>query len=76
LSCCSRQPHRPIVSLHKFRQEAGISEITAWRRRKAGWLSTVNICGRPYVTGEALAEFLRRAEAGEFAREHKAPKRR
>ncbi|HOC58074.1 MAG TPA: hypothetical protein PKI20_20820 [Verrucomicrobiota bacterium] len=68
--------NRPIVSLHKFCQEAGISDVTAWRWRKAGWLSTVNIAGRPYLTGEAVADFLRRVEAGEFAKEHKVPKPR
>jgi hypothetical protein len=67
--------NRPIVSLHKFCQEAGISGVTAWRWRKAGWLSTVNIAGRPYLTGEAIADFLRRAKAEEFAKEHKAPRR-
>ncbi len=68
--------NRPIVSLHKFCQEAGISDVTAWRWRKAGWLSTVNIAGRRYLTGEAVADFLRRVEAGEFAKEHKVPKPR
>jgi len=68
--------NRPIVSLNKFCQEAGITPVTAWRWRKAGWLSTVNIAGRPYLTGEAVAEFLRRVEAGEFAKEHVVPRRR
>jgi hypothetical protein len=68
--------HAPIISLSKFCQEAGITPVTAWRWRKAGWLSTVNISGRQYLTGEAIATFLRRAEAGEFAKEHKTPNRR
>lgn len=68
--------NRPIVSLNKFCQEAGINPVTAWRWRRAGWLSTVNICGRQYLTGEAIADFLRRAEAGEFAKEHVVPRRR
>jgi hypothetical protein len=68
------QANRPIVSLSKFCQEAGINPITAWRWRRAGWLATVNICGRQYRTGEAIADFLRRAEAGEFAKEHRVPK--
>ncbi len=70
------QANRPIVSLNKFCQEAGISPITAWRWRKAGWLSTVNIAGRPYLTGGAVADFLRRVEAGEFSKEHVVPRRR
>jgi predicted site-specific integrase-resolvase len=67
---------RPILSLHKFCQQAGISDVTAWRWRKNGWLTTVNIAGRPYLTDRAMADFLRRAEAGEFAQEHKVPNRR
>jgi hypothetical protein len=45
---------RPIVSLNKFCQEAGISPITTWRWRRKRWLFTVNIWGRQYVTGEAV----------------------
>lgn len=43
--------------------------------RRKGWLVTTNICGRLYLTAEAIAEFTRRAEAGEFAKIHVAPKR-
>lgn len=64
-----------IVALKKFCRDGDISDITAWRWRKNGWLKTVNISGRQYVTAEALAEFNRRAAAGEFAAEHKTPKR-
>jgi predicted site-specific integrase-resolvase len=66
---------RPIVSLSKFCEQAGITATTAWRWRRKGWLTTVNIAGRQYVTGEAVSDFLRRAEAGEFAQEHKTPSR-
>jgi len=66
--------NRAIVSLSKFCQEAGITPTTAWRWRRAGWLSTVNISGRQYLTGVAIADFLRRADAGEFAKEHKVPR--
>ena len=66
---------RPILSLHKFCEQAGISDVTTWRWRKRGWLTTVNIAGRPYLTDKALAEFLWRAEAGEFAKEPKTPNR-
>jgi len=47
--------------------------VTAWRWRKKTWLHTINIAGRVYVTAESIAEFTRRAEAGEFAKEHKVP---
>ena len=64
-----------MVALNKWLRETGVSKITAWRWRKRGWLKTVNVSGRVYVTAEGIAEFMRRAEAGEFAAEHKAPTR-
>lgn len=56
------------LALDKFCADSGISPTTAWRIRKRGWLQTINICGRHYITPEALAMFTRRAEAGEFAK--------
>lgn len=58
-----------IVSLKAYIQRAGISTITGWRWRKKGWLKTVNIAGREYIRSEDIAEFERRAAAGEFSRE-------
>jgi predicted site-specific integrase-resolvase len=66
---------RPILSLRKFCQQAGISDTTAWRWRRNAWLVTVNIAGKPYLTDSALAEFLRRVEAGEFAKEPRVTRR-
>lgn len=45
-----------------------VSPVTLWRWRQHGWLKTINISGKPYVTAEGLADFKRRAEAGEFAK--------
>ena len=50
-------------------RDEGISAITVWRRVRAGLLTSVNIAGRPYITKESLAEFYRRAAAGEFAQD-------
>jgi hypothetical protein len=61
-------PASGLLALRNFRSEVGISGPTAWRWIKRGWLTTVNIAGTPYVTNEALAEFKRRAVAGEFAK--------
>jgi hypothetical protein len=63
----------PITSLQNFCRGADISPITAWRLRRKGWLETININGRQYVTAEAVAEFKRRAAAGEFSKVHKTP---
>jgi hypothetical protein len=67
---------RAILSLRKFTRDAGIHQTTAWRWRRAGWLKTINIGSRQYITRDGLAEFLRRAEAGEFARKNAPPARR
>jgi len=64
-----------VVSLTKWLAEVGVTQITAWRWRRRGWLKTVNIAGRQYLTQEAIDEFHRRAVAGEFSQEHKVPSR-
>jgi predicted site-specific integrase-resolvase len=64
-----------IISLQKWLIQIGVSASTAWRWRRAGLLKTVNIYGRIYVTREARAEFLARAQSGEFAQEPVTPKR-
>lgn len=64
-----------LIALNKWRKDVGVSSVTAWRWRRDGWLKTVNLAGRPYVAAEAVAEFKFRAEAGEFAKKHQAPKR-
>jgi len=67
---------RPPMSLNHFIKQMGITTITAWRFRKAGKLKTVNICGRLYVPAEEIANFNRRAAAGEFSQVHKTPEPR
>jgi hypothetical protein len=65
-----------IISLSKWLAQVGVTPITAWRWRRRGWLQTINIAGRRYLTQEAIEEFHRRAAAGEFAQEHKVPARK
>ena len=62
-------------ALDRFIQNMGITDTTAWRWRKRGWLITCNIAGRVYILPKCLREFNRRMEAGDFAQEHKTPKR-
>lgn len=64
-----------IRSLKSWLEQVGITPTTAWRHRKAGWIKTINICGRVYVTDEAIAEYVRRAQAGEFAKQHTLPEK-
>jgi hypothetical protein len=55
------------MSMDRFLEQTGVSPVTAWRWRGKGWLKTIVIAGRHYITREAIAEFNRRAMAGEFA---------
>ncbi len=62
-----------LMALRRWCHGAGISEISAWRWRKRGWLSTINICGRVYVSLEEIRRFTERAQSGEFAKDHTVP---
>jgi hypothetical protein len=62
-----------LIALSKWVRSVGVTPVTAWRWRRAGWLPTVNICGRVYLTSTTVEEFARRAQAGEFAKVHKTP---
>ena len=57
----------PPLSLDAFLRESGLSPATGWRFRRKGWLKTIQIAGRHYITREAIAEFNTRAAAGEFS---------
>lgn len=63
-----------LVSFEQWRTEIGISPCSAWRFRKRGAIKTVTLYSRLYVSRAAIAEFERRATAGEFAGTRKSPK--
>ena len=65
----------PPIALDKFIEQSGCSAVTVWRYRRAGWLNTLNICGRHYLTRSEIARFNARAAAGEFAKRPSQPKR-
>jgi predicted site-specific integrase-resolvase len=73
--CSNSNSASAVVSLSKWLAQVGVTQITAWRWRRKGWLKIVNIAGRVYLTQEAIDEFHRRVVAGEFAQEHKVPSR-
>ncbi|MHC1767933.1 MAG: hypothetical protein AB9869_27280 [Verrucomicrobiia bacterium] len=50
-------------------RDRGVSDVTVWRWAQRGWIKIVTVCNRPYVTLASLAEFDRRAAAGEFAKQ-------
>jgi predicted site-specific integrase-resolvase len=68
--------HLAVISLQKWMEDVGVTACTVWRWRKKGWLTTVNIAGRQYLTQEEIEVFHRRAVAGEFAQYHKSPMRK
>jgi hypothetical protein len=75
-NCIDSSGTGAVISLNKWLSQVGVTPITAWRWRRRGWLKTVNIAGRQYLTQEAIDEFQQRAMAGEFSQEHKVPHRK
>jgi len=65
----------PPIALDKFIEQSGLSAVTVWRYRRSGWLNTLNICGRHYVTRAEIARFNARAASGEFAKRPAQPGR-
>lgn len=65
-----------LVSFEKWLEDIDKTPATGWRWRKRGWIETVNICGRLYISRSVIAEFERRAAAGEFSKIHETPSRK
>ena len=64
------------ISLDKLREIVGRSRVTIYRWEKQGLLETYLIYNRRYVRAEIVEEFIRKAEAGEFARPGHRPRRK
>jgi len=62
------------MALDRFIEQIGITRTTVWRWERNGLLKTFLIYGRRYISAEAVDEFCRRAEAGEFAGNRNVPK--
>ncbi len=74
-SAATGVPFRPpLIPLSIFARSLSKTPSTIWRWRKSGWLETVNIAGKVYVSSQAVAEFVRRAEAGEFSKQAVVPR--
>ena len=56
----------PPMSLEKFIEQTGLSRSTIYRYESRGWLQTIVIAGRKYITRQAIADFNLRAGQGEF----------
>ncbi len=57
----------PPMALNMFVKAVGVSVVTVWRWRRAGFIDVVHIAGNPYVTREEIRRFNARLKAGEFA---------
>src|SRR5262249_32281428 len=64
---CKSEPLTGLRAARAVCRDLGISDTTLWRWSRRGWVRTVNICGKIYVDLQSLADFDRRAAAGEFA---------
>jgi len=62
-----------LFQLEKWLATIGVVPATAWRWRRKGWIETVNIAGRVYISRQEIERFEARAAAGEFSQAHKAP---
>ena len=58
-----------ITSASVYRRQLGVSKTTLWRYRRNGWLKTINVLGKLYVTRESIAEFEAMMRSGELAKE-------
>ena len=63
---------KTIVPFNSFLKQNGRSASWGWRLRQKGWITTVNIDGRLYVSQAEIDRFHKRAAAGEFARQSRA----
>lgn len=66
-------PISELVPFDEWLTSLGRSKVSGWRYRKQKLIQTVNLMGRIFVSRTAIAEFERRALAGEFAKTHGAP---
>jgi hypothetical protein len=57
-----------LVPFNSFLKQNGRSPSSGWRWRKNGFIQTINISGRLYVSQDEISRFRARAAAGEFAK--------
>jgi len=63
----------PPMAWKTFVSAIGVSKVTAWRWRQAGWIAVLNIAGRPYVARGEIRRFNARSAAGDFAAKTHVP---
>lgn len=55
-----------LIPLEEFRAKRRISNSTVYRYRQRGFLVTIEVFGKIYLSRDAIDSFDRRAAAGEF----------
>ena len=69
-------PPGDLIAFDHWLSAIPVTSTTGWRWRKRGWIKTVNICGRVYVSRREIERFEGRAAAGEFSKTPRTPKRK
>src|SRR5260370_38824606 len=61
------EPASNLFPFDRWLQSIDKTPATGWRWRQRGWIVTVNICGRVYVSRDEIKRFEERAASGEFS---------
>jgi hypothetical protein len=71
------EPTQPsnLIPLDRWLEAIDKTSATGWRWRQRGWIETVNIAGRVYITRDEIERFEERAANGEFSKVHVTPRR-
>jgi hypothetical protein len=65
-----------LLGFDRWLKDIDRTPATGWRWRKRGWIKTINVCGRLYISRDEINRFETRAVAGEFSKTHVTPKRK
>lgn len=65
-----------LLPFRRYLESLEVSAATGWRWRENGWIETVSIANRLYVTRAAIRRFEQRAAAGDFLRRRAVPRNR
>ena len=67
--------HGGLIPLTRWGEEIGRTTCTLWRWRNLGWITTLNVAGKLYISRQEIERFEARAQAGEFSRTPTVPRR-
>jgi hypothetical protein len=65
-----------LLAFDRWLKDIDRTPATGWRWRNRGWIKTINVCGRLYISRDEIKRFETRAAAGEFSKTHVTPKRK